>query len=123
MKRRGENLTMRGGDTLGSFVRFKPVETDLVERRLAKAATVDDLRRIAKRRLPGGVFDYIDGGAEDERTLAANQASFAATGFRPRVLQGLNHVDPASSILGGPLPFPLVLAPTGFTRIADPAGE
>ena len=54
--------------TLKSVVRFGRVETDLVERRLARAASVADLRRIAKRRLPGGVFDYIDGGAEDERT-------------------------------------------------------
>jgi L-lactate dehydrogenase (cytochrome) len=110
-------------DTLRSVLRFERVETDPVERRLRRAASVDDLRRIAKRRLPGGVFDYIDGGAEDERTLAANQAAFAATGFRPRVLRGLSDVDPAGWILGRPLPYPLVLAPTGFTRIADPAGE
>ena len=64
--------------TLRSVVRFEPIETDPVERRLARAASVADLRRIAKRRLPGGVFDYIDGGAEDERTLAANEAAFAA---------------------------------------------
>src|SRR4051794_39390816 len=110
-------------ETLRSVIRFERPETDPVERRLRRAASVDDLRRIAKRRLPGGVFDYIDGGAEDERTLAANQAAFAATGFRPRVLRGLADVDPAGSILGRPLPFPVVLAPTGFTRIADPAGE
>jgi len=68
-------------DTLRSVVRFGPVETDRVQRRLARAASVADLRRIARRRLPGGVFDYIDGGAEDERTLAANQAAFASTSF------------------------------------------
>jgi len=110
-------------DTLRSVIRFKPIETDLVERRLAKAASVADLRRIAKRRLPGGVFDYIDGAAEDERTLAANQAAFATTGFRPRVLRGLQGIDTGSTVLGHPLAFPLVLAPTGFTRIADPQGE
>ncbi len=109
--------------TLRSVVRFSPVETDRVERRLARAASVDDLRSIAKRRLPGGVFDYIDGGAEDERTLAANQAAFAAVTFRPRVLRGLESVDTASTILGQPVAYPLVLAPTGFTRIADPDGE
>ena len=63
--------------TLRSVIRFGPIETDRIERRLARTASVEDLRRIAKRRLPGGVFDYIDGGAEDERTLAANQAAFA----------------------------------------------
>ena len=50
-------------DTLRSVVRFGHIETDRVERRLAQAASVADLRRIAKRRLPGGVFDYIDRGA------------------------------------------------------------
>ena len=110
-------------DTLRSVVRFGPVETDRVERRLARAASVADLRRIAKRRLPGGVFDYIDGAAEDERTLAANEAAFRATTFRPRVLRGIEKVDVASTILGKPVAYPLVLAPTGFTRIADPDGE
>lgn len=109
--------------TLRSVVRLGHIETDRVERRLAGAASVEDLRRIAKRRLPGGVFDYIDGGAEDERTLAANSAAFAATTFRPRVLRGIQKVETHSTLLGRPLDYPLVLAPTGFTRIADPAGE
>ncbi len=99
--------------TLRSVVRFDRVETDRIERPLARAASVEDLRRIAKRRLPGGVFDYIDGGAEDERTLAANQAAFAAVTYRPRVLRGLETVSTASTILGQPLTYPLVLAPTG----------
>ena len=110
-------------ETLRSVVRFGTVETDPVERRLARAASVADLRRIAKRRLPGGVFDYIDGGAEDERTLSANQAAFADTWFTPRVLRGLPEVDIRSTVLGRPTAYPLVLAPTGFTRIADPQGE
>ena len=109
--------------TLRSVIRFQRIETDPVERRLARAASVADLRRIARRRLPGGVFDYIDGGAEDERTLATNEAAFAATTFRPRVLPGINEVDISSSVLGRQCSYPLVLAPTGFTRIADPEGE
>jgi L-lactate dehydrogenase (cytochrome) len=110
-------------DTLRSVVRFGGVETDPIERRLARAASVEDLRRIARRRLPAGVFDYIDGAAEDERTLAANEAAFAATTFRPRVLRGVEKVDLRATLLGQPLAYPLVLAPTGFTRIADPQGE
>jgi L-lactate dehydrogenase (cytochrome) len=109
--------------TLRSVIRFAPVETDRVQRRLGRAASVNDLRRIARRRLPGGVFDYIDGGAEDERTLAANQAAFASATFRPRVLRGVSKVDTSAILLGQPLAYPLVLAPTGFTRIADPQGE
>src|SRR5215467_3323143 len=80
-------------DTLRSVLRFERFETDPVERRLRRAASVADLRRLARRRLPGGVFDYIDGGAEDERTLAANEAAFAAVQFRPRVLRGITEVD------------------------------
>ncbi|HEX4778227.1 MAG TPA: alpha-hydroxy-acid oxidizing protein, partial [Acidimicrobiia bacterium] len=109
--------------TLRSVVRLERFETDPVERRLRRAASVADLRRIAKRRLPGGVFDYIDGAAEDERTLAANQAAYANTTFRPRVLRGVAKVDARSTVLGRPVEYPLVLAPTGFTRIADPQGE
>src|SRR3954447_21142884 len=110
-------------ETLRSVIRFDHVETDLVERRLRRAASVADLRRIAKRRLPGGVFDYIDGAAEDERTLAANEQAYVRTTFRPRVMRGVDHVDPGATVLGEPVAFPLVLAPTGFTRIADPDGE
>ena len=109
--------------TLRSVIRFERIETDPVERRLRRAASVADLRRLAERRLPGGVFDYIDGAAEDERTLAANQAAFAATTFRPRVLRGVDTVDVTSNLLGRPVAYPLVLAPPGFTRIADPEGE
>src|SRR3954470_16997636 len=99
-------------ETLKSVVRLERIETDRIQRRLSRAASVADLRRLAKRRLPGGVFDYIDGAAEDERTLAANEAAFAMTTFRPRVLRGIGKVDLTSSILGRPLSYPLVLAPT-----------
>jgi L-lactate dehydrogenase (cytochrome) len=104
-------------DTLRSVLRFRRLELDPVARRLARAASVADLRAIARRRLPRGVFDYIDGGAEDERTMVANAAAFAAVTFRPRVLRDVGHVDPSTTLLGRPLPLPLVLAPTGFTRI------
>ncbi|MDH4145080.1 MAG: alpha-hydroxy-acid oxidizing protein [Acidimicrobiia bacterium] len=109
--------------TLRSVVQFREVELDPVVRRLARAANTDDLRAIAKRRLPGGVFDYIDGGAEDEVTLSENTAALRRLEFRPRVLRDVDVVDPSTTLLGRPLPFPLVLAPTGFTRIADPEGE
>jgi L-lactate dehydrogenase (cytochrome) len=110
-------------ETIRSVVRFKPVELDPVTRRLSGAADVDDLRRLAKRRLPAGVFDYIDGGAEDERTLEANVTAFARLGFNPRVLRDVSAIDTSTSMLGKPVPFPLALSPTGFTRIADPQGE
>jgi L-lactate dehydrogenase (cytochrome) len=110
-------------DTLRSVLRFRRFEIDGNKRRLATAANVDDLRRLAKRRLPAGVFDYIDGGAEDEVAMRANRDAFARYEFCPRVLRDVSSIDTSVTLLGKPLPFPLVLAPTGYTRIADPQGE
>jgi L-lactate dehydrogenase (cytochrome) len=109
--------------TLRSVLQFRDLEFDANRRRLRKAASVADLRRMARRRLPFGVFDYIDGAAEQERTLAANSDAFSRRTFQPRVLRDVQGVDPSTTLLGRPLPLPLVLAPTGFTRIADPEGE
>ena len=109
--------------TFRSVVRFKPIELDPVERRLARCVTVDDMRRIAKRRLPHGVFDYIDGGAEDERTLERNSAAFARLGFRPNVLCDVSSLDTSTEFLGRRLPMPLMLSPTGYTRITNSQGE
>jgi L-lactate dehydrogenase (cytochrome) len=78
---------------------------------------------MARRRLPGGVFDYVDGGAEDEVALRASVEAYRRLRFRPRVLRGFAEVDTATTLLGRRIPLPLVLAPTGFTRIVDPAGE
>jgi L-lactate dehydrogenase (cytochrome) len=110
-------------DTLWSVMRFEPIELDPVARRLRRAADVSDLRRIARRRLPRGVFDYVDGGAEDEVTLRANVDAYGHIEFRPRVLRDVGRVDPSTTLLGKPLPIPLVLAPTGFPRAVHPDGE
>lgn len=110
-------------DSLRAVLRFRKLEFNPQQRRLNTCANVEDLRRLAKRRLPAGVFDYIDGAADDEVTLAANTAAYRAIGFRPRVLRDVSNVDPTAMLLGRPTPLPLVLSPTGFTRIADPQGE
>ena len=110
-------------ETLRSVLQFEPIELDPIKRRLRRAASVADLRRLARRRLPRGVFDYIDGGAEDERTLADNTRAFARLTFKPRVLRDVAEVDTRTTILGQEVPLPLALSPTGFNRIADPAGE
>lgn len=109
--------------TLRSVIRWRRFEWSATARRLARAANVEDLRRIAKRRLPAGVFDYIDGAAEDELTLRRNRAAFRRLEFRPRVLRDVSRIDPGTTLLGRTLPLPLVLAPTGSTRIAHPQGE
>jgi L-lactate dehydrogenase (cytochrome) len=109
--------------TLRSVLRFRRFEFSKTKRRLARAANVGDLRTIARKRLPGGVFDYIDGGAEDESALFRNSDAYRRIEFRPRVLRDVSNVDPSTTLLGQRLAFPLVLAPTGFNRIADPQGE
>jgi len=106
-----------------SVLRFRRPEFSLRARRLRRSVNVTEMREIARRRLPRGVFDYIEGGAEDEVTLEANTAAFRDVVFAPRVLRDMRDVEITSTLLGRPVAFPLVLAPTGFTRIADHAGE
>lgn len=110
-------------NTFRSVVRFDRITLDPVERRLKSAASVEDFRRIAKRRLPHGVFDYIDGGADDERSLARNVEAFANYEFQPRILRDVSRLDTSTTILGRQADLPLILAPTGFTRIAHSQGE
>ena len=109
--------------TLRSVVRFRKFELSPVARRLGRCASVEDLRDVARRRLPRGVFGYIDGAAEDERTQARNCNAFHRIEFRPRVLRDVTNVDPGATVLGRRQPLPLILAPTGFSRIADSEGE
>ena len=109
--------------TLRSVLRFRRRARTRAERLRAEAVNIDDLRRLALRRLPSGVFDYIDGGAEDEVTMRANREAFRRWNFAPRVLRDMSQVDTSTTLLGRRLPFPLVLAPAGFTRMFDPDGE
>lgn len=108
---------------LRSVMKFERLRWRPQERRLARAVNVGSLRAIARRRLPGGIFDYIDGGAEDEFTLRRNVEAYQNLEFRPRVLSDVSTVDPSTVVLGRRVPIPVVLAPTGFTRIVTPAGE
>jgi L-lactate dehydrogenase (cytochrome) len=85
--------------------------------------TIDDLRRRARRRLPRAVFDFIDGGAEDELTLRRNESAFKQITFRPRVLVDTRARDQSTTVLGQRLSTPLILAPTGLCGMAAPRGE
>ena len=93
------------------------------QRRLARCHNVADLRRIARRRLPRAVFDYVDGGAEDEVTLRRNTESFAGFELVPRVLRDVDEPDLTTTILGTRVALPFALAPTGFTRMVHHEGE
>ena len=80
---------------------------------LGKAVNIEDLRRLAKRRLPRAIFDFFDGGAEDEVTLRENRAAFERVRLLPRVLVNVAQVDTRVEIFGKPINLPLAIAPTG----------
>src|SRR5437764_8870040 len=84
---------------------------------------IDDLRKRARRRLPRAIFDYVDGGAEDEFTLRANRAGFQRYTFNPRVLVDVSARDQSTTVLGQRIASPLILAPTGFSGMLWPRGE
>ena len=109
--------------TLRSVVRFRAYERDRTVRKLSKVADVGDLRSMAKKRMPAGCFDYIDGAAQDEVTAANNVSSYQNYYFRPRVLRDVAAINTTTTLLGGRIPFPLMIAPTGFDRIAHSQGE
>jgi isopentenyl diphosphate isomerase/L-lactate dehydrogenase-like FMN-dependent dehydrogenase len=91
--------------------------------RLSHAINIADLRRMAQRRLPPVVFDYIDGGAEDEITLRANERAFADVTFRPRQCVETPDPDLRTTVLGTTFDVPFLLAPLGFCRMFYPRGE
>ncbi len=82
-----------------------------------------DLRRAAGRRLPRAIFDYLEGGAEQERTVRANLARYDGCRFHPRALTGSSTPDLSLTLFGDRLPLPVGLAPTGYTRLIHREGE
>jgi L-lactate dehydrogenase (cytochrome) len=97
----------------------------MMRRRLQppRVINIEDLRRLAERRLPRVVFDYIDGGAEAELTLRANCRAFEAVTFRPRSAVATSTCDLRTTVLGTPLSMPVILAPVGSSRVFYPRGE
>ena len=88
-----------------------------------QVVNIDDLRRLARRRLPRSVFDYLDGGAEDEWTLRENPRAFDDILFRPRSAVAFPKCDLRVSVVGHDLAFPALLAPVGYSRLMHPLGE
>ena len=88
-----------------------------------KVVNIEDLRRLARRRLPKPVFDYLDGGAEDEITLRENTRAFRDIRFRPRGAISINKCDLSVHVLGQELSSPVMLAPVGYSRLMHPGGE
>ena len=93
------------------------------KKRLAKALTIWDLRRIAKRRTPTGPFDYTDGSAESEITLERARRAFLDLEFRPNILHDVKNASLDCKVLGEDFDMPVGIAPTGFTRMMHSEGE
>jgi L-lactate dehydrogenase (cytochrome) len=105
------------------LVQLRGITLDATARRLGACYDVGDLRLAAKRRIPRPVFDYVDGAADEEIAVAANVAAFRSWRFLPRVLAGVASADTSASVLGSTIPVPLLLGPTGYTRMMHPDGE
>jgi len=93
------------------------------KRRLEKAYTIWDLREIAKKRTPKGPFDYTDGSAESEVSLARARQAFSDLEFIPSILKDVSTADLSRTALGEKFSMPLGIAPTGFTRMMQTEGE
>lgn len=106
-----------------SLLQFKKPDFNAKRRRLESALTIEDLRTIAKRRTPTSAFDYTDGAAEAELSLARARQAFQDVEFHPSILTDVSEVDTSTTIFGGPSAMPFGIAPTGFTRLMQTEGE
>ncbi len=108
---------------LEPLLRVRPPQLHPTARRLEKALTIADLRRVARRRTPRSVFDYTDGAADGEISMRRARALFAALELRPSVLRDVSDVDTSTTVLNKRLASPFGFAPTGFTRLMHHEGE
>ena len=108
---------------LAPLIRFRKPRFDRVQRRLDDAQTIDDLRRLARRRTPRAAFDYTDGAAEDEISLGRARQAFRDIEFHPTILRDVSTARTDRQVLGGNVAMPFAIAPTGFTRLMHTEGE
>ncbi|KHL12511.1 L-lactate dehydrogenase (cytochrome)/glycolate oxidase [Mumia flava] len=108
---------------LGPLMKFKRPVLSPRRRRLASALTIADLRAVAKRRTPKAAFDYTDGAAEEELSLARARQAFRDVELNPAILRDVSKVDVSASPLGVRSELPFGIAPTGFTRLMQTEGE
>lgn len=108
---------------LFDLIKFKKLDLNLKRARLSNAQTIDDLRKIAKRRTPAAAFDYTDGAADDEISMNRARQAFKDVEFHPSILNDVSNVDTSCEVFGGPSALPFGIAPTGFTRLMQTEGE
>jgi len=85
--------------------------------------SIEDLRTLARRRIPRAIFDYADGGSYQEATLRANAADLDALRLRPRVMIDVSHIKLATTLVGSEASMPLAIAPTGLCGLYHADGE
>ncbi len=90
---------------------------------IPQAVNINDLRTLARRRLPRAVFDYIDGGADGEVTLRENRRVWEEIYFRPHNAVATPKCDTQVTVLGNEIALPMILAPLGSSRMFHPSGE
>ncbi|MBF4607398.1 alpha-hydroxy-acid oxidizing protein [Curtobacterium sp. VKM Ac-1393] len=108
---------------LAPLMQFKKPSLPGRRQRLESALTIWDLRDIAARRTPKAAFDYTEGAAEAEISLARARQAFEDIEFTPAILRDVSSVDTSRSVLGAPVAYPFGIAPTGFTRMMQTEGE
>ena len=108
---------------LAQLMKFKAPTLNGTKRRLDSALTIYDLRTIAQRRTPRAAFDYTDGAAEYELSLARARQAFEDVEFHPGILKDVSELDTTTTVLGGTSSMPFGIAPTGFTRLMHTEGE
>ncbi len=110
-------------EELRATLQFKPMPRNHKERVLTRAYSIEDLRRAAKKALPRSVFDYVEGGSDEETTLRENRAAFQSRQLHPRTLNDVSSVSIETTLFGRNLPAPIGFSPTGYTRMMNPDGE
>jgi L-lactate dehydrogenase (cytochrome) len=108
---------------IAALLRFRRPTWNPMTRRLRRAFTIEDLRTIARRRTPKGAFDYTDGAAEAELSLARARQAFRDIEFHPGILRDVSTVKTGWDVLGSGVELPFGIAPTGFTRLMHTEGE
>ncbi|MGB6104650.1 MAG: alpha-hydroxy acid oxidase [Pusillimonas sp.] len=100
-----------------------PCASRAMLRRIAKANSIEDLRQLARNRLPRAVFDFYDGGAEEEYSMRENRNAYFRHALLPRYLVNVSQIQTATTLLGAPSRLPLAISPTGAIGFGWPRGD
>jgi L-lactate dehydrogenase (cytochrome) len=108
---------------IGEFIKLVTAPAAASSKGIAAVPSIDDIRALAKRKVPKMIFDFVDGGAGDEETLRSNECDLAKITFRPRTLVDVQQQDTSTHFAGVDFPLPLVFGPAGLVRVVGRDGE